>query len=264
MIKHIVLSTMLLISLNLLNAKFTGFPEQIFKGKSKNTNTESKIIAVNKRSNQQTLINGRDPSDGVIYDVEAREALYASLDGLSFKEAYNALESYEWTPYLVKYLENNSNRLDLIKSYIDTSWVREEKKEIDIFGFSLYKNFLTSIFCSKDIWEKLNKEGKIYFLDFLIDHYLPKAIEIYYLRLSDKEYAKLPFPTWGISEGNLDRVGSFYIEKIEEYEVMKHGGSNHSYSIRTLRLDSYAYHIIKPELLLSDLKILKQLIIEEK
>ncbi len=264
MIKHTVLCIMLLISLSFLYAKFTGFPENRLEVKSNSTNTESKIVVVSENTLQDTLRMEYDRPVKRLTVQERIEAKIASLDSLSFKEAYNALRSGERPYYLVGYLINKSNRLDLIKSYIDTSWVREEKKDIDIFEYSLYKDLLTTIFCSKDIWEKLNKEGKIYFLDFLIDHFLPKAIEIYYLRLSDKEYAKRPFPTWGISEGNLDRVGSFYIEKIEEYKVMKHGGSNQSYSIRTLRLDSYAYHINKPELLLSDLKILRKLISEEK
>ena len=133
--KNIMLCIVLLISLNLLYAKFTGFPEQKFKGKSKNTNTKSKIVVVNERSNQDTLRMEYDRPVKRLTVQERIEAKIASLDSLSFKEAYNALRSGERPYYLVRYLIIKSNRLDLIKSYIDTSWVREGKKDIDIFYF---------------------------------------------------------------------------------------------------------------------------------
>lgn len=257
--KQIVIYILLLSSFTFLFAQYTGFNQRKL-GSGQPSIPKAKVDTLGTKKNNNF--------GGYAY-YGSSEDLLASLDTLSFTEAYDTLHVLVRYNMLLKYLKKQENCFELVKSYIDTSWVREEKKEIDIYEVSRYRRFLQTIFTSTEIWEKLNKEEKIYFLDFLIDKYIPRSIELIYsthLRRKDDDFNrhKAPISVYGPSDGNMNMLASyFYAKMFKEYNIMEHG-ANHpaSYLIYTGRMFGHEYHVKDPEKFLANVKILRKCISE--
>ena len=266
MIKHIMLCTILLISLNLLNAKFTGFPEQKFKGEDTSLKTVSEMIIVKEKIKQDTLNMEYERPVKRLTEEERREKIIASLDSLSFTEAYKAVKGYERTLFLTKYLESKPNRKDIIKSFVDTT-LAIEKNRIENTSKSQYIRLITAIWCSKKIWDNSNKEDRIFFLTFLIDELMPIFSKEFDFLISERGLNHFDNKTRGLNGvcvWNLDVISTFYADIFNDYKILENGG--HHPVEYYLYVPGYnrRHQVYDPEKLIDNLKILRQLIIEEK
>lgn len=251
-----------LFSLSCLHANLTGFAGKNLNGENASLKTDSKMIIVKEKSKPDTINMEYQRPIKIVTEDERREKILASLNSLSFTAAYKSLKDYERGLYLIKYLENKPNRNDIIKSFIDTTWAKEID-QIDYYNLFPDVELIISICTSKIIWEKSNKEEKIFFLDFLIEELMPLLLKKFKLLYSEWELNK---KNWfeGVHEWKIDKISNFYADIFEDYKILEHGG-HHPVKYGRYRGGIFFKHIvIDPEKFIDNLKILRKLIIEEK
>jgi hypothetical protein len=83
---------MLLIPLIFLSAKSTEFSEKILKEKDTSLKTNSEMIIVKEKTKSDTFNMEYEGPDIRLAEEKEREAIIASLDSLSFTEAYKAVK----------------------------------------------------------------------------------------------------------------------------------------------------------------------------
>lgn len=264
--KDILLCILLLISLSFLYAKLTDFPEKEFKGENASLKTVSEMIIVKEKSNPDTLNREYDRPVKRLTEEERREKILASLDSLSFPEAYKAVKDYERPLFLTKYLESKPNRKDIIKSFVDTTWAIE-KNRIENTRKSQYIRLITAIWCSKKIWDNSNKEDRIFFLTFLIDELMPIISKEFDFLLSERGLNHFDNKTRGLDGvcvWKLDVISTFYADIFKDYKILENGG--HHPVEYCLHVPGYnrRHQVYDPEKFIDNLKILRKLIIEEK